>query len=273
VTLDETLGPLEGAATRLQQVVWNLLTNAVKFTPPGGRVDIISKGGAESATVIVTDTGQGITADMLPHVFEAFRQADSSSTRTQRGLGLGLTLVRRLVELHGGTVKAESAGTGLGATFTVTLPLRASRGKPEARQGQDDLTRGREGDRTLDGVRVLVVDDDSDFRELAALVLRGAGAEVRTVSSAAGAREFVSHWLPTVLLVAMPGEDGFMLMSALRTMFPSQRLPMPIIAVTAYGTAESRARAALVGFDRYLTKPVDPADLAAAVAAALRRDT
>ena len=270
--LDRSLGRIEGAADRLQQVVWNLLLNSVKFTPPGGRVEISSRREEESATVTVKDTGQGIAAEVLPYIFEPFRQEDSSSTRSQGGLGLGLALVRRLVELHGGSVIAESAGKGLGSTFTVTLPMPASR---ETLAGPPTATAPGHGPRTLDGARVLVVDDDPEFLELTAMVLRRAGAEVRAVSSAAQAYELLGAWLPDVLLtdLAMPGEDGFMLGKAMRTIFSERSAQVAIVAVTAYGTAESRARAVLAGFDLYLTKPVDPIDLAGAVAGVMRRQT
>ena len=268
-TLDKSIGPMEGAADRLQQVAWNLLMNSVKFTPAGGRVEVASQRAAASVTITVKDTGHGIAAEVLPHVFEPFRQEDSSSTRVQGGLGLGLALVRRLVELHGGDVVAESAGKGLGSTFTVTLPLPASRQKLAT--GRSETS--RDGRRALDGARVLVVDDDAEFLDLTAMILRRAGAEVRALSSAVQAYELVSSWLPDVLLtdLAMPGEDGFMLGSAMRKIFSEQRAQVAIVAVTAYGTPDSRARAVLAGFDLYLTKPVDPVDLASTVAGVIRR--
>ena len=265
--LDDSVGMLRGAPDRLQQVVWNLLMNSVKFTPAGGRVEITSERRADSIAIVVRDTGQGIASDVLPHVFEPFRQEDSSSTRAQGGLGLGLTLVRRLVELHGGTVSAESAGKGEGATFTVTLPLTLVPSTEAPR-----VPNGATG--TLDGTRVLVVDDDPDFLELSALVLRGEGAQVRSVSSAARAYDVVQDWVPDVLFtdLAMPGEDGFMLARAMRTMLSERGLTLSIVAVTAYGTPENRARAVEAGFDRYLTKPVDPMDLVDAVAKIIRPD-
>ncbi len=269
-TLDDSVGLLQGAPDRLQQVVWNLLMNSVKFTPAGGRVEIISKRGADSITIVVRDTGQGIAADVLPHVFEPFRQEDSSSTRAQGGLGLGLTLVRRLVELHGGTASAESTGKGQGATFTVTLPLSVLP-RPAAPHAES----APNGDNaTLAGTRVLVVDDDPDFLDMSVLALRQEGAQVRAVSSAARAYEVVRDWVPNVLFtdLAMPGEDGFMLARAMRTIFSERGLPVSIIAVTAYGTPESRVRAVEAGFDRYLIKPVDPADLVDAVAKIIRPD-
>ena len=270
--LDGALGTMEGAPDRLQQVMWNLLMNSVKFTPSGGHVKISTQRRADSVAIVVTDTGQGIAAEVLPHVFEPFRQADSSSTRAHGGLGLGLTLVRRLVELHGGNVIAESSGKGQGATFTVTLPLPVS-SEVETRTDPAGSKDGRR--RTLDGARVLVVDDDQDFLELSTMILRSAGAQVRSASSAARAHELVKTWMPNVLLtdLAMPGEDGFRLANAMRTIFSQERVPVSIIAVTAYGTPESRARAAVAGFDLYLTKPIDPVDLAGAVAGVIRKGT
>jgi len=271
--LDDSLGPIQGAPDRLQQVVWNLLMNSVKFTPPGGRVEISSQHAAGAAAIVVTDTGQGIPADVLPHVFEPFRQADSSSTRAQGGLGLGLTLVRRLVELHGGTVVAESEGQDRGSTFTVTLPLPPGYSgveRPAPQRGRQD---GETGGASLEGVRVLLVDDDPDFLDLSSMNLRRAGADVRAASSAARAHDLATSWRPDVVLtdLAMPGEDGFMLARAMRTMFAEQRATVPMIAVTADGTPESRARAVEAGFDLYLTKPVSPPELTNAVAGLARR--
>ena len=269
-TLADSLGTIEGAPDRLQQVVWNLLMNSVKFTPQGGRVEIASQRRGTSVAIVVADTGQGIAPEALPHVFELFRQEDSSSTRAHAGLGLGLTLVRRLVELHGGSVAAQSGGKGQGATFTVLLPLPISP-RPETQQAEP-TSKGRVS-RALDGTRVLVVDDDPEFLDLSTVALRRAGAQVRTSLSAGRAQDLIKFWSPDVVLtdLAMPGEDGFMLARAMRSMFDEQRLLVPIIAVTAYGTAESRAQAVGAGFDLYLTKPVDPAALTAAVADVVRK--
>jgi PAS domain S-box-containing protein len=270
--LDETLDPLEGAPDRLQQVVVNLLMNSVKFTPPGGRVDIASRRGPETATVVVTDTGEGIAPEILPHVFESFRQEDSSSTRAHGGLGLGLTLVRRLVELHGGQVVAESMGKGQGSTFTVTLPLSPSRRTSPTVETESAARDEGHEHHALVGARILVVDGDPEFLGLSAMILRRAGAQVRAASSAARAHELVEAWSPNVLLtdLAMPIEDGFMLVRAMRALFAQRRVQVAIIAVTADGTSESRARDARAGADLYLTKPVDPLDLVAAVAGAVR---
>jgi len=268
--LDPLIGPIDGAPDRLQQVVWNLLMNSVKFTPPGGRIEVSSQRRGDSLILVVRDTGQGIEAGVLPHVFEPFRQADSSNTRAQGGLGLGLTLVRRLVELHGGTVIAESEGKDQGATFTVSLPLLESARMLKALAGPSDASTP-----SLEGVRVLVVDDDAEFLDLCAMTLRRAGADVRTASSAARAQELIELWQPKVLLtdLAMPGEDGFTLANALRTSVSTKRIDLAIIAMTAYGTPETRARAVRSGCDLYLTKPIDPAGLAAAVAEVVRRPT
>jgi PAS domain S-box-containing protein len=266
---DRSLGTTKGAPDRLQQVVLNLLTNAVKFTPPGGRVEVSVRPADTGVAIVVKDTGEGIAPDVLPHVFEPFRQEDSSSTRSHAGLGLGLTLVRQLVELHGGWVHAESPGKGQGSTFTVTLPRAAA-----------TETTGPEGEaktpvptQPLGGVGVLVVDDDPDFLDLSATLLRHAGADVRTASSAARAYELVSSWQPTVVLtdLAMPEEDGFALLHVMRSMFAKRRLKAAIVAVTAYGTPENRERAILEGFDRYLTKPIDPIELADVLASIARR--
>jgi PAS domain S-box-containing protein len=267
--LDRSLATTKGAPDRLQQVVLNLLTNAVKFTPSGGRVVVSVRPADKTVDLVVRDTGEGIAPEVLPHVFEPFRQEDSSSTRAHGGLGLGLTLVRQLVELHGGRVHAESPGKGQGSTFTVTLP-RAAVTEAGGQEGQ--ATTPVPAD-PLSGVGVLVIDDDPDFLDLSATMLRHAGADVRTASSAARAYELVNSWQPTVVLtdLAMPEEDGYTLLHVMRSMFAKRRLKAAIVAVTANGTPENRERAILEGFDRYLTKPVDPMELADIVANIARR--
>ena len=269
--LDHTIGPIAGAPDRLQQVVWNLLMNSLKFTPSGGRVEIASERRADALAIVVSDTGEGIAADVLPHVFEAFRQEDSSSTRAHAGLGLGLSLVRRLTDLHGGDVTAESPGKGLGATFTVTLPLAGTRAKAAAAEDRHAASAATE--RALAGARVLVVDDDPEFRELSTVILRRAGANVRAASSASRAQDIVNAWLPNVVLMdlAIPEENGLALVSAMRSVFAERAARVAMIGITALGAAENRARAVLAGFDLYLTKPVDPTGLTAAVAEVIRR--
>jgi len=272
-TLDGSLGTMMGAPDRLQQIVWNLVMNAVKFTPRGGRVEVSVRRASRTVDIVVEDTGEGMAPDFLPHVFEAFRQADSSTTRAHGGLGLGLALVRQLVELHGGRVRAESAGKGRGSTFTVTLPLAVPRSETEGRVGEGEEAEGGAQRSALQGVRVLVVDDDAESLEVSAMVLRVAGAEVRTTAAAFGAYELIQSWQPDVVLtdLAMPGEDGFMLLRAMRTAFAERRVKVPIVALTAYGTTENRAYALQAGFDLYLTKPIDPRELTSAVAEVAHR--
>jgi PAS domain S-box-containing protein len=269
-TTSGVLGRIQGAPDRLQQVVWNLLMNAVKFTPAGGRVDVSVRRSGPMLEMSVADTGEGIPSDLLPYVFDPFRQGDSSSTRLHGGLGLGLALVRELVELHGGHVRAESAGKGSGATFTVTLPLASSAtGEPMA-ETPDGASDTSQQAAALQGVRVLIVDDDLEFLELATMMLRQTGADVRTASSAYGAYGAVKSWEPSVVLtdIAMPAEDGFMLLGTLRATFSRH---VPVVAVTAYATPENRARVAQAGFDLCLVKPVDPLDLTDAIARVLQR--
>ena len=274
VTPDPSLGTIMGAADRLQQVVWNLLMNAVKFTPHGGTVRVSVQQAGGMAEIVVADTGEGIAPDLLPHVFDAFRQEDSSSTRTHGGLGLGLALVRQLVELHGGRVRGASPGKGGGATFTVALPMRGVRG---ARRDEADADAVAPVEPTaLSGARVLLVDDDPDFIDLAAMMLRGAGAEVRTAPSVLRASAVLdSPWQPNVVVtdVAMPEEDGFVLLRTMRAAFSERGRRVPIIAISAYGAPEDHAKATRAGFDVYLQKPVDPLRLTSVVAEVIRRSS
>jgi len=261
---------IRGAPDRLQQVLWNLLMNAVKFTPAGGRIDVSLRYSGSMVEIEVSDTGEGIPPELLPHVFEPFRQGDSSSTRLHGGLGLGLALVRELVELHGGHVRAESAGKDGGATFTVTLPLASEMTDDTMRATSVDTASPTTEGAALQGARVLVVDDDAEFLDLASLVLRQAGADVRTASSADNAYDVVRSWRPSVVLtdLAMPVEDGFMLLSTMRSNFADR---VPVVAVTAYATPENRVRVTHAGFDLCLTKPIDPLDLTSAISRVLRR--
>ena len=263
--VDAGIGPVLGDAGRLQQVVWNLLSNAVKFTPKGGRVRVSLGEAGSQARIRVSDSGRGIEPEFLPHVFERFRQADSSTTRAEGGLGLGLAIVRHLVELHGGTVEVESPGLGRGATFTVWLPLPAVQGPPAAREGAPTA---HTEPRALAGVRVLVVDDDPDARESIGAVLEHAGAAVTTASSVREALAAVARSAPGVVLsdIAMPCEDGFALVRELRRRHGGVGGCLPVIALTGYASPADEARVLTAGYDVYLTKPVEPATLVAAIA-------
>jgi len=267
--LDLAAGAVMGDATRLQQIVWNLLSNAVKFTPRGGRVEIRLERSDSNVQIIVTDTGRGIRTEFLPHVFERFRQADSKDTRQYAGLGLGLAIVRNFVEMHGGTVTAESAGENQGATFTVRIPLRAvtsetSNAKTEpigSRRRLDQLP-------SLDGVKVLVVDDEGSAREIITAVLGRCGASVTAVSSAAEAMTALAKGQPDVLVsdIGMPNENGYELISRIRMLKPEQGKKVPAVALTAYAKTEDRMRALAAGFNTHVPKPVEPAELALVIA-------
>jgi PAS domain S-box-containing protein len=283
VSLVADFGPLPeealGDATRLQQVVWNLLTNAVKFTPEGGRVELRMEGDADIIRITVSDTGKGIEPEFLPFVFDRFRQADPSSARRYGGLGLGLSLVKHLVELHGGTITAESEGAGKGSTFTVTLPRRHLEfipPPPAVRPGEvrteDAITMDR--DLSLDGVSVLIVDDQVEARELLTRALGNYGAQVTAVSSGVEALAFLSDppggERPDALIldIAMPDEDGYAVLKKVRELEAAQGAEadqIPAIALTAYGRSEDRLRALQEGFQMHVAKPVEPAELAVVI--------
>ncbi len=261
-------GRVQGDPARLQQVVWNLLANAVKFSPRGGRVLLRLARADGQAIISVRDEGEGIAPEFLPHIFEPFRQADGTSTRAYGGLGLGLAIVHDVVELHRGTIEVESKGKGQGATFTVKLPLvgapsEAARGV--ARQPALPREEFRPGP-SLQGVRVLLVDDDAGARESVTAVLEQSGASVRAVESAAEAVETLEREPPDVLLsdIAMPGLDGYALLGQARARLQGAQLPAA--ALTAYAGATDRTRALAAGFQAHLAKPVDPAELVAVVA-------
>jgi PAS domain S-box-containing protein len=273
--LGRALGQVSGDTERLQQIIWNLLSNAIKFTPQGGRVAVrLARVGA-AARIRVTDTGRGISPEFLPYVFDRFRQADVSTTRTHSGLGLGLSIVRHLVELQGGTVRAESPGEGRGATFTVEFPLRPAR----AVRGRAGGALGRSGARetgqrhpdgftALEGLRLLVVDDEADARELLTVALERSGAEVTAVGSASEALREIERVRPDVLLsdIAMPGEDGYAFIRRVRAREAELGGRIPAAALTAYTREEDRRRALQAGFQMHVAKPVEPAELTAVVA-------
>ena len=268
--IDPDAGPVAGDASRLQQVVWNLLTNAIKFTPRGGQVQVVLERVNSHLELNVTDTGEGIEPEFLPHLFERFRQADASTTRHYRGLGLGLSIVKHLVELHGGSVRVKSPGKGKGSTFILTLPLapttdalgndeREERQHPRVAQGEPILYQPP----NLDGIRVLVVDDDSDARDVIARILRDSSASVITASSAAEALELVRKSNPALLIsdIGMPGEDGYDLIRKVRALPADGRGRVPAVALTAFARSEDRQRALLAGYQLHVAKPVEPGEL------------
>ncbi|MBW4478425.1 MAG: response regulator [Tolypothrix brevis GSE-NOS-MK-07-07A] len=261
------IGQVSGDSNRLQQIVWNLLSNAIKFTPKGGRVEIRLQRVDDQAHIIVSDTGKGINPDFLPHIFESFRQEDVSITRKYGGLGLGLAIVRQLVEAHGGTITADSPGEGLGAIFTVCLPLLNV--EPEIKQ-TDDLPQEA---LDLTGIRVLAVDDDPDARELLTVLLAQYGAEVLTVASAASVLANLESFQPDVLVsdIGMPEVDGYSLIQQIRTLTPEKGGQIPAIALTAYARVDDQQRAISSGYQRHVTKPLDPEQLVQAVVALVYR--
>jgi signal transduction histidine kinase/CheY-like chemotaxis protein len=273
--LDPAAKEVSGDAERLQQVVWNLLSNAVKFAPNGGRVEVKLERADSRVEIVVTDNGQGIKPEFLPYVFERFRQEDGGTSRHRGGLGLGLAIVRNIVELHGGTVHAASEGLGKGATFTVALPIAVAR--PVAPEELRDKAEGGrlapENPSALAGVRALFVDDEADARELISMMLAQGGVDVRTACSAPEALAVCDEWRPDVLIsdIGMPGEDGYTLMKKLRARESERGGHIPAIALTAYGRQEDRLRALSVGYEYHISKPVEPAELLTVVASLANR--
>ena len=271
--LDPAAGPVLGDSERLQQIVWNLLSNAIKFTPKRGRVQVCLQRINSHIEIIVTDTGQGISAEFLPYVFDRFRQADSSITRSFGGLGLGLAIVRQLVELHGGTVHAESPGEGQGATFTVKLPLMAIGPKAIEPERVHPAAGGSvpfDCSPGLDGLRILIVDDDADIRALLIYTLEVCGAEVMAAASADEAISALTASSPPMDIlisdIGMPDEDGYALLRRVRALEPENGGRIPAIALTAYARTQDRRAALLAGFQSHVAKPVEPAELIAVIA-------
>jgi len=261
VSAEAGVGPVAADAARLQQIIWNLLSNAVKFTPRDGRVNISLRRFESSAEVEVRDTGIGIDADFLPRVFERFRQAEAALTRSQRGLGLGLAIVRHLIELHGGTVSAASDGEGQGATFTLRIPLATQRAPSVA-----NLVSAGDGNSKLTGLRVLLVEDEPDARDLLSFTLRVSGAEVQAVDSVKQALIDLQSFKPDVLLsdIGLPIESGYDLIEKIRAL-PSATSKIPAVALTAFATEKDRQRALDSGFQMHLSKPVEPSALIQAI--------
>jgi signal transduction histidine kinase/ActR/RegA family two-component response regulator len=275
--LDPLAAPVAGDADRLRQVVWNLLANAVKFTPRDGRIEVRLERVNSHVEILVADTGAGIAPEFLPHVFDRFRQYDGSITRQQGGLGLGLSIVRHLVELHGGAVRVKSPGLGQGATFAVTLPVAIAQidaadgervhpraGSPQPPEGEAAIA--------LNGIRVLVVDDEPDARETIRHVLEHCQAEVLAVGSAAEALSELPRFAPDVLLsdIGMPGEDGYSLIHQVRKLPPEQGGRIPAVALTAYARSQDRRRTLIAGFQMHVAKPVEIQELAAVVSSLAR---
>jgi len=274
--IDPKLTIVNGDPARLRQVVWNLLSNAIKFSSPGGLVELSARRAKSTVEICVKDHGEGIRQDFLPHVFERFRQADMTTTRAHGGLGLGLAIVRQIVELHAGTVSVESDGIGRGAKFTVKLPLLTASETSSTRKESGELrSDALMVTRDLEGVRVLVVDDEVDTRDLLRAVLSKRGARVTTAESASVALKKIWRRKPDVLIsdVGMPGTDGYELMRRVRLLPEERGGRIPAVALTAYAREQDRKRALAAGYQLHLTKPVEVAELSATVAHLLRNGT
>jgi signal transduction histidine kinase/ActR/RegA family two-component response regulator len=266
---DPAAGSILADPDRLQQVVWNLLANAVKFTPAGGSIEVRLARKDPHVEIVVIDTGSGIAPEFAPYLFDRFRQGEAGTTRQHGGLGLGLSIVRHLVELHGGTVSAESGGVGSGATFRVMLPAARTEDRTEAQEPAVSVVAREEAlsPTRLDGLRVLVVDDDPQARELLAAILEATGAEARLAGTIRDALDVLHAWWPDVLVsdVGMAGDNGSSLMEHVQAFAGPDRSPMTAIAVTAHSRPQDRQRAILAGFHWHLMKPVEPSELVAVV--------
>jgi PAS domain S-box-containing protein len=268
--IDPFAGPISGDPNRLRQVFWNILHNAIKFTPKGGEVEVRLERVGSQVEINVVDSGEGIAPDFLPYIFDRFQQGDASTTRRHGGLGLGLAIVKQLVELHGGNVRVKSDGIGQGSVFTVRLPLIAVYSEPDQERR---LPRPEQPENkplpqpSLSNVHVLVVDDEVDARNLVKRLLEMAGATVSTAASASEALDHISSERPDVLVcdIGMPGEDGYSLIRRLRVLEQRQENALPAVALTAYARSEDRTKAVRSGFQNHLAKPVEPAELLAVV--------
>jgi len=279
-TFLEQTAPTLGDPDRLQQVVWNLLSNAIKFTPEGGTVEVSLKSDERSIELKVADTGIGIDPSFVPYVFDRFRQADSSTGRRFGGLGLGLAIVRHLVESHGGSVEVQSDGTGLGTAFIVRLSKGVSISKRNAlrrssSRSEESAPTSDQLELSLSGLSVLAVDDDPDARELLAFMLQKKGATVRVAGSVVEALEVLTSWKPAVLLadIGLPGQDGYELIRRIRSEKSLHERSLPAVALTAYASAKDRAEALGAGFQEHIVKPVEPAELVAAIVSLVKKGT
>jgi signal transduction histidine kinase/CheY-like chemotaxis protein len=272
LTLDPSARHTLGDSNRLQQIVWNLLSNAIKFTPAGGRIEVKVKRAGGNLQLRVSDSGSGISADFLPFIFDRFRQADGSTTRQHGGLGLGLAIVRSLVELHGGTIKADSSGLEKGSVFTITLPLAVQK---TVRRKKDTISVDKDvvppqlaSLPNLEDIKVLLVDDDPDTLQILRVMLGESKATVEIAASAAEALEKMEWFQPGVLVsdLAMPGEDGYSLIRKVKALATAVGQDIPAIALTSYVRVEDRARAFSAGFNLFVPKPVEPEELITAIA-------
>jgi CheY-like chemotaxis protein/nitrogen-specific signal transduction histidine kinase len=267
---------IKGDPHRLRQVIWNLLSNAIKFTQRGGSVSIDLNCIESTARLTVSDTGDGISPDFLPYVFDRFRQAEGSISRKQGGLGLGLAVARHLVELHGGTITAESEGLGKGSEFAVDLPLAQERRDParaEERRREVERRRSRSGVVRLDGVHVLLVEDDDDSRKLLGTMLKRYGAKVTSTKSAAEALDVFENEVPDVIIsdIGMPDQDGYQLIRKLRALPVEKGGKIPAIALTGYASRKDRERALRSGYHQHMAKPIEQVDMINAIATLIGR--
>ncbi len=272
----DSTGSVMGSTTRLQQVVWNLLSNAVKFTPKGGRVQVLVERRDPVVEITVADTGRGIPKDFLPHVFERFRQAEGGTTREVGGLGLGLSIVKYLVEAHGGTVSVSSEGEDQGATFTVRLPLAVARRRDISRPHtlrEEAMRAGLLHPPELNGLRILVVDDEADTRELLRTLLGSCHAQVRTAASSTEALRVLQEEALDLIIsdIGMPGEDGYTFIRKVRALSSGRASRLPAVALTAYAGGENRTRVLLAGFQSHVPKPVEPIELLAVLVSLAKR--
>jgi CheY-like chemotaxis protein len=271
MTVDPLADQLRADEARLQQIIWNLLSNSVKFTGKGGLIKIGIARNESATEIVVTDTGQGISEEFLPFVFDRFQQADSSITRKHGGLGLGLAISRHLVELHGGTIEASSPGDGQGATFKVRLPLTAVAVRDSSLHSASPTGTGTPEAPNLAGCRVLAIDDAADARQLVSAVLEQFGAIVFTASCVRDGLESLATWKPDVIVcdIGMPEEDGYTFISEVRKMKADQGGATPAIALTGYVRVEDRMRALAAGYQMFVPKPVEASELASLIEAVM----